>query len=78
MDSQDPNRVISMVNPRGRVTWVRRWEIHMLREQGYRIINNPKEEYYPEYDQTSHNAESVIEGTESPSLEEDLLEGEEV
>lgn len=41
-----------MVNPRGRVIWVDEDRVNQLREDGWRIIVNPKELYYPQYDQT--------------------------
>ena len=46
---------ISMVNTRGRVVWVDEPKVRDLREQGWRIIINPKETYYPQYDQTLGN-----------------------
>lgn len=46
----NPNALISVVNPRGRVMWVKPWEVDNLRKQGCRLIINPREEYYPEYD----------------------------
>lgn len=39
-----------MVNTRGRVMWVHGWEVDNLRKQGCKVIYNPKEEYYPQYD----------------------------
>lgn len=44
------NSLVSLVNTRGRVMWVRAWEIDNLRRQGCKVIYNPKEEYYPQYD----------------------------
>lgn len=42
--------IVTMVNTRGRVMRVFRWEVDNLRKQGCKIIWNPKEEYYPQYD----------------------------
>jgi hypothetical protein len=44
---------VSMVNTRGRVVWVEESRIGGLRGEGWRIIVNPKETYYPQYDQTA-------------------------
>jgi len=44
------SRLISMVNTRGRVMRVHAWEVDNLRRQGCKVIYNPKEEYYPQYD----------------------------
>ena len=41
-----------MVNPRGRVVAVEQHQIRDLGEKGWRIIQNPKEDYYPNYDQS--------------------------
>ena len=45
------NQIITMVNKRGRVMYVKRWEIDNLKTQGCKIIFNPKEEYYAIYDE---------------------------
>jgi hypothetical protein len=44
------NGETSMVNTRGRVMWVNTWEIDVLRGQGAKVIFNPKQDYYPQYD----------------------------
>lgn len=41
-----------MVNPRGRVVAVEQHQLRELAEKGWRIIQNPKEDYYPQYDQS--------------------------
>lgn len=43
---------VSMVNVRGRVVWVDESKVSDFRDMGWRIIVNPKESYYPQYDQT--------------------------
>lgn len=43
---------VSMVNTRGRVVWIEESKIVDLRDQGWRMIVNPKELYYPQYDQS--------------------------
>lgn len=48
--------VITMVNTRGRVMRVYRWEMDNLKKQGCKIVWNPKEEYYPQYDLSLNNA----------------------
>ena len=46
---------ISMINSRGRVVWVDESRVTGLREIGWRVIVNPKEKYYPQYDQIITN-----------------------
>ena len=43
---------LSMVNTRGRVVWVEEDKVIKLRQEGWRVIVNPKENYYPQYDQS--------------------------
>lgn len=43
---------LSMVNTRGRVVWVEEDKVVKLRQEGWRVIVNPKENYYPQYDQS--------------------------
>lgn len=75
----DPNGLISLINPRGRVTMVRLWEVAMLKTQGWRIINNPKEDYYPQFDQTLTNHFVDAETNNDHPVEvEDSLEYEDV
>ena len=45
------NDLITMVNKRGRVIYVKMWEIDLERGKGSKVIVNPKEDYYPAYDQ---------------------------
>lgn len=40
----------SMINTKGRVVSVAHWEVDSRRTQGWRVIHNPKMEYYPEFD----------------------------
>ena len=51
---------VSMVNTRGRVVWVEESKVRDLREQGWRVIVNPREQYYPQYDQSLNNKVNVI------------------
>lgn len=67
-----------MVNTRGRVMWVHAWEVENLRGQGCRPIINPKEEYYPQYDQNIVKSE-VVDDIKNPEADEyDVLECEEI
>lgn len=44
---------VTLVNRSGRVVRAKRWEVDNLKQfQGMRMIFNPKQEYYPEYDQS--------------------------
>ena len=43
---------VSMINKRGRVVWVEGNKVAALRDEGWRVIVNPKETYYPQYDQS--------------------------
>ncbi len=69
--NDDPNQEITMINTRGRVVRVRRWEMPFCREQGMKVIVNPKQEYYPEHDAdnqrftpaTENMAENIAEGS---------------
>ena len=47
----DPNKIVDMVNRRGRVISVRYWEVEDEKKKGSRMIINPRERYYPQYDQ---------------------------
>lgn len=47
----DDNK-ISLVNTRGRVIWIAQKEVPALLQQGFRLIHNPKESYYPDMDTT--------------------------
>lgn len=70
-----PNSLCTLINTRGRVATVRMWEVPMLRAQGWRVINNPKEDYYPAYDLTltQHFVEDLP-GSDSTIDVEDSLE----
>jgi hypothetical protein len=57
MALEDTNEIITMINTRGRVVRVRRWEVSFCKEQGMKVIINPKQEYYYEYD--SENQRSI-------------------
>lgn len=69
-----------MVNTRGRVMWVRGWEIDTLRRQGCKVIYNPKEEYYPQYDLTTDqlkpDKEPMFEKLDTSVENQDFLEVE--
>lgn len=69
---EDPNQEITMINTRGRVVRVRRWEMAFCREQGMKVIVNPKQEYYYEYDQENQRSipisDSIAENIEEGSL----------
>lgn len=64
--------------------WVHAWEVDNLRRQGCKIIYNPKEEYYPQYDlsQPVNDKEQLIleEPQKDDTVEEDTeyLEAEEL
>lgn len=62
---------ISMVNTRGRVVWVEERRIPELRDQGWRIIVNPKETYYPQFDQTTGTAKEDEIGSATKVVEND-------
>ena len=62
---------ISMVNQRGRVVWVDEHKVPELRDQGWRIIVNPKEAYYPQYDQTIGKTKEDEVGASTKVLEND-------
>lgn len=74
----DQNVFVTMINRRGSVVYVKRWEVPLCREQGMRIINNPKQAYYPEYDEELNPPKDNIpeENMMMNISDEDLLEGE--
>ena len=41
---------VSLVNPRGRVIWISAKEAPELVAKGFKHIPNPKQDYYPQYD----------------------------
>lgn len=69
---EDPNQEITMINTRGRVVRVKRWEVAYCREQGMKMILNPKQEYYPEHDNETQRfipvTENMIDNIEEGSL----------
>jgi hypothetical protein len=73
---EDRNQEITMINIRGRVVRVRRWEVPLCREQGMKIIQNPKREYYPEFDQENQRAIPLTDNLADNIEEENLLEVE--
>ena len=74
----DPNRLYSLVNTRGRVIWVHEWDLDAKLMEGCRRITNPKETWYPAYDQTLNaniqNTDNIVENIEVT----DILKVEEV
>lgn len=57
---------VSMVNNRGRIVYVDSKDIKGAIEQGMRLFPDPKEEYYPEYD------ESYTRSQEQPPLPSEI------
>ena len=74
--NEDSNEIINMINTRGRVVRVRRWEVPLCREQGMKIIINPKQEYYYEYDSENQRSIPVTDNIAENIEEGALLEGE--
>lgn len=75
----DPNELITMINTRGRVVHVKRWEVpHLKTDQGMKIIVNPKQEYYYEYDQENQRSIPISDNIAENISESQLLEIEEV
>lgn len=73
-----PSQLISMVNRRGRVIWIKKWELEGERAKGSRVIINPKEDYYPTYD-LELNKESIVPDNLIENIEaSDVLEVEEL
>lgn len=75
---EDPNQEVTLVNTRGRVVRARRWEVPLLREQGMKMIVNPKQEYYPEFDNENQRYTPPTDNIAENIAEEDLLETEQV
>lgn len=67
----------SMINNRGRVTFVTLNEVELRRNQGWKVVNNPKQDYYPEFD-TSAGGRSAPETILEDLNPEDVLPGEDV
>lgn len=63
--SIDQNTKCTMLAPDGGVRYIPLYMKEELLKKGWKIINNPKEEYYPQYDTTlqgyTTNAETVEE-----------------
>lgn len=74
----DPNEIITMINVRGRVVRVRKWEVPLCREQGMKIIVNPKQEYYYEYDCENQRSIPINDNIAENIEESSLLEVEQV
>lgn len=68
-----PNVLTSMVNTRGRVVWVKYWEVALEKERGSKIIHNPRETYYPQYDQELNRINNSAEITDNYE-EKEVLE----
>lgn len=62
---------VSMVNTRGRVVWIDEVKVVELRDQGWRIIVNPKERYYPQYDQSTGSVKEDEVGSATKVVEND-------
>lgn len=77
---EEKNRLVSMVNTRGRVMWIHGWEIDNLRKQGCKVIYNPREEYYPQYDlsieQARPDKDPVFEKPDNSVDSNDMLDVE--
>jgi hypothetical protein len=75
---EDQNQEITLINTRGRVVRVKRWEVPLCREQGMKIIVNPKQEYYPEFDSENQRYTPPTDNLVENIAEEDLLEVEQL
>lgn len=69
---------VTMVNTRGRVMRVHPWEVENLRRQGARLIINPREDYYPQYDQSLANSVTLTDYIVENVDPNDILEFEDV
>ena len=72
----DKNTTISLVAPDGKVRYVPSYMKDELIAKGWRIVINPKREYYPELDKSlkSNTTPNVLENVE----EGDILEVEKI
>ena len=44
---------ISLINKRGRIIWAEKRDVEkLIEEQGMKPFPSPKEDYYPQYDET--------------------------
>lgn len=57
------NELVSVINTRGNLRYVQSGMIPELKAQGWKVVVNPKREYYPELDieNKNHNAGPVEE-----------------
>ena len=63
-----------MIDPRGSVHNIKSWEIDNLKQQGWRIIVNPKKRYYEEYDlENKNNSQDSIDESSENFLEGDWI-----
>lgn len=76
LSPDNPSALISVINTRGRTMWIKPKEWDNLRRQGCRLIQNPREEYYPEWDQELNKSKSLRDTAEI--LDPDYLEAEEL
>ena len=70
-----PNGKVHMINLRGRVVEVESWEVDDKRKLGWKIVVNPRQSYYFEYDQSAGGIqapENLLENIE----EADVLPGQ--
>ena len=67
----------TLINPKGRVVFVHNAEVEIRRAQGWKIINNPRQDYYPEWD-TSAGGRSAPENIIDDLSDSDILSGEDV
>ncbi len=66
----DENR-ISMIGVDGKVRWIDQLKVTEFREKGWRVIVNPKETYYPQYDQALNKPKEDEVGTNTQVLDND-------
>ena len=55
MDNIIKTELVTMVNTRGSLKYIQSSLVNDLKAQGWRIVVNPKREYYPELDQENKN-----------------------
>lgn len=67
---------ISLINKRGRVVWVDQTQVQGLMDQGFQVISNPKQTYYPQYDQDLNKGQKIslpVHGLLEKELEAELV-----
>jgi hypothetical protein len=64
--SIDPNSTISMIGVDGGVKYVPSYMREELLKKGWKVVSNPKMEYYPQYDRSLQGFT-----TDSETVEED-------